>query len=417
MTVIYSTYGGTAASRGPKTNIMIDGQECQPRVMRDICFISPIFGRYFGGMETHSYAFAKYFQSHPEHPIRAILTKRSADATPLTSRSAVAAQKLTHPILTGRFREDARAIIRLCNFPDTILYLNSPTWLPVCAYIKREYPRARVVVRSGGNDIMAGWIGDMKRRTKPLLPARDHLVTMANTYADYFIVNSAYSFERTAALGIAPAKLVKIMGGVDCSAFAPAKRSARRDPVTILTVARLLKFKGVSHSIEAVRRLNGEVRSSLRYLIVGDGPERDDLGALARDLTGIVSFVGAKSIDEMPQYFAQADIFLHLPICEERCSRGSTYTHTETMGRSLCEAAAAALPTVASAVGGVPEVIAHGRTGYLVPEGNSQRAAARLGELVNSNTLRRAVGKSARLRALSLFDWSHVFGRHCELFE
>src|SRR5713226_4502339 len=190
---------------------MIDRTGIAPAHMRDICFISPIFGRYFGGMETHSYAFATHFRSHPKHPIRVILTKRSAlDAAPLSSQTAQATQNVTHPILTGRFGEDARAIIRHCNFPDTILYLNSPTWLPVCAYIKREYPRTRVVVRSGGNDIMAGWIGDKKRRT--LRSARNHLAEMTNTYANYFIVNSDFSYQRTADVGIATSKLVKILG-------------------------------------------------------------------------------------------------------------------------------------------------------------------------------------------------------------
>ena len=96
--------------------------------MRDICFISPIFGRYFDGNGDAQLRFCHTFPKPSQAPLRVILTKRSApDAALLDSQIAQATRNITHPILTGRFGEDARAIIRHCNFPDTILYLNSPT--------------------------------------------------------------------------------------------------------------------------------------------------------------------------------------------------------------------------------------------------------------------------------------------------
>jgi len=90
--------------------------------------------------------------------------------------------------------------------PTRILYLNSRHGSPLRLY-QREYPQRARGVRSGGNDIMRGGSAILKRRTKNrYCQARDHLVTMANTYADYFICEQRLLLQRTAALGIAPSE-------------------------------------------------------------------------------------------------------------------------------------------------------------------------------------------------------------------
>jgi len=116
---------------------------------------------------------------------------------------------------------------------------------------------------------------DRDKRRQTLISAQKRLAGNENTYADYFIVNSDFSYQRTPTLELPHPSLSKSWVGVDCKAFAPVECSFSGDRVIILTVARLVKFKGISHSIEAVRRLKTRASTSLRYLIVGDGPERD----------------------------------------------------------------------------------------------------------------------------------------------
>jgi len=106
----------------------------------------------------------------------------------------------------------------------------------------------------------------------------------------------------------------------------------------------------------------------------------------------------------MPAHFRTADIFLHMPIHLEKHERGSSYIHTETMGRCLCEASASGLPIVASRVGGVPEIVQDAETGFLVPERDYITAANRLVELIHNSTTRLAMGAKGRTRVINRFN-------------
>jgi len=396
--------------------------------MRDICFLSPKFCGYIGGMETHSYEFAKFFINNPVHPIRSIITKNVVDdgipvartvhdSTFRETPNPIWTDHLVNPILSGDFEKDAQAIMGKSNFPETILYLNSPTWLPVSKIIRQKYPSTKIIVRSGGNDIVAAWIGNESDKTRKLEESKKYLVNIVNEIVDHFIVNSNYSFQRTLATGIYKNKPVKTIGGVDCESFLPKKDGEKKNQLTIITAARLMKFKGIEYSIEAFKQVSTMTNIPLRYIIIGDGPERKRLESLAKESSENIFFIGAKSIEEMPKHLAEADIFLHMPIHEQRQERGSSYIHTETMGRGLCEAAAAGLPVVTTAVGGIPEIVEEGMSGFIVPERNVNLAAEKLYTLISSSELRQTIGVQARLKAVKNFDWNNIFSAYKKLFE
>src|SRR3989338_7900317 len=111
----------------------------------------------------------------------------------------------------------------------------------------------------------------------------------------------------------------------------------------------------------------------------------------------------------MPAHFRTSDIFLHMPIHLDKHERGSSYIHTETMGRCLCEASASGLPIIASRVGGVPEIVKDGETGFLVSERDYTTASNRLIELIHNPQKRISMGSKGRELAETLFDWSIVF--------
>ena len=158
--------------------------------------------------------------------------------------------------------------------------------------------------------------------------------------------------------------------------------------------------------------------ANFQYLILGDGPERETIESIVVD-RGLdnVRLLGARRIEDMPAYFRAADIFLHMPIHLEKHERGSSYIHTETMGRCLCEASASGLPIVASRVGGIPEIVQDGETGFLVPEKDYKTAANRIVELVYNPVTRRTMGAKGRTRAETLFDWSIIFKTYQGLFK
>jgi glycosyltransferase involved in cell wall biosynthesis len=395
--------------------------------MRSLCLVSPKFCNYIGGMETHSYEFAKHYRGDETHRLCAIYTKPDAPdgiAVPGMERVLDSMERmhspwanLVKPTLSGDFNDDANRMIAETDPTNTTYFLNSPTWTHISPFIKRQCPSAKVIIRSGGNDIVAGWSGDEQDKSRGLEETRNELVSSINQWVDHFIVNSDYSYRRTVEVGVNPAKIVKSRGGVDCSEFYPNESDAHHNPLTIITSGRLVKFKGLEYSIDAFRSLCQRTDMPTQFIIVGDGPERQRLEAHAKDLCGSVVFTGAKCIAEMPDYFRKADIFLHLPIHEERVERGSSYIHTETMGRSVCEATAAGIPLVVSAVGGVPEMIVDGKSGFIVPERDSALAADRLYLLASSPELRRTMGANARARAVECLDWNRIFACYNELFE
>ena len=177
--------------------------------------------------------------------------------------------------------------------------------------------------------------------------------------------------------------------------LAPATRTervaARRelglgdDDVAAIMVARLDRLKGQDLLLRALAHLAPH-EPRLKVVIVGDGPERDDLVGLAVQL-GIadrVVFTGLRR--DVPRLLAAADL-------------GVLPSAHEGVPMSVIEQMAAGLPVVASAVGGLPDIVHDGEEGYLVPAGDLDVLTRRLGELVGDEELRRGFGKAARLRA------------------
>jgi glycosyltransferase involved in cell wall biosynthesis len=142
-----------------------------------------------------------------------------------------------------------------------------------------------------------------------------------------------------------------------------------------------------------------------RFTLVGDGPMRAELEAEAKRLgiDHVVTFAGSVSQDDMPAFFARADIF-----CQPSFAEGIPVV--------LMEAMAVELPVVSSAVAGIPELVAEGRSGLLVPPGRPDLLAHALSRLLASPDLRRAMGREGRAIVASEFDVMTCAERIADLF-
>ena len=168
-----------------------------------------------------------------------------------------------------------------------------------------------------------------------------------------------------------------------------AAPSPRRSAV-IGTACRLDPVKGLTHLIRAFAATHSEF-PELRLEIAGEGPERGPLEAQARalGLAGCINFLGWQ--DDLAPVLSRWQIFV-LPSLEEG------------FGIAALEAMAAGLPVVATAAGGLPELVEHGRTGWLVPPGDSAALANRLRELVADPELGARMGAAAVVRARGCFS-------------
>lgn len=176
----------------------------------------------------------------------------------------------------------------------------------------------------------------------------------------------------------------------------------RPDRVRAVIPARLTEQKGHRVLLEALRRLPPATLGSLEVILVGDGPDREPLEALARE-TGVdasLRFVGHQA-DVYP-WLAGADFAL-LP------------SLWEGFPLVILEAFECARPVVASAVAGVPEIV-DDSVGRLVPPGDPEALAAALAETVASRAELPALGEAARRRVREGFSLERMIAGYARAF-
>ena len=184
-----------------------------------------------------------------------------------------------------------------------------------------------------------------------------------------------------------------IPNGVDTAVFAPP-RNAPGAP-RALFVGRLVHRKGVHVLIRAFRLVQREVAGA-ELVIAGKGPLLRPLRALARRLGVNAQFTGYVSPQELPELYRSARVF----------AMPSLYA--EAFGVTALEAMASGLPVVATACGGLTEVVSNGETGLLVKPGDEKSLAGALALLLSDPRLSRLMGLRARRAAVDRFDWSVV---------
>lgn len=208
-----------------------------------------------------------------------------------------------------------------------------------------------------------------------------------------FFVSSNYLARLTEEAGCDPSKLSVLYPEVDSGFFKYVDRKSRGNTKTnILTVARLDWAKGLKYSLEAAR-IMAEENIDFEWRIVGEGKERDEIECAIKDL-GLetkVDLVGARDREGCLEEMEKADLFVLSSV-------------TESFGLAAAEAQATGLAVVATDVGGLPEVVGHEDTGFLVPSRNPEALADRIRHLIEHPEARHEMGKKGRERVMENFD-------------
>lgn len=225
--------------------------------------------------------------------------------------------------------------------------------------------------------------------------------------ADAVVVPSAYLRGIVLGWGVDAERLHVVHNAVDSPRY-PSPGESRltlglpTDANLIVTVARLVPWKGVDDVIQAAAKLRSSGRK-VHLAVVGDGERRPELEALARGLGGAVTFAGEVSHDMVGAYLRSADVF----------TLASTY---EGFSHVLLEALAAERPVVATAVGGNAELLVDGENGLTVAPRNHERLASALARVLDDAALRERLvaGAAGTVRR---FSWDTLLQRTEALFE
>ncbi len=228
-----------------------------------------------------------------------------------------------------------------------------------------------------------GWPDRIKWLNRRLNWCTTGFIAVAQAHANYLIHREKLPAE----------KVFVVPNGVDVERFVPGEppQELRREldlaPETPVVgiVAALRPEKNHEGFLRLARAVADQVPQA-RFLVVGDGPRRDELQQLARELElhKHVLFLGTRG--DVDRLLRLMDVVV-------------LTSHMEAAPVTILEAMATARPFVAPAVGSIPELIADGQTGYVVPPGQLDAQARRVVQLLQDAQLRNDMGRAARRRA------------------
>ena len=181
-----------------------------------------------------------------------------------------------------------------------------------------------------------------------------------------------------------------------------ARRWASEDEAVLVHISNFRTVKRVPDVVEVFHRLAGERR--VRLLLVGDGPERHKVEARCRELGVCDRTIFLGNLPRVEEVLVGADLFL-LP------------SETESFGLAALEALACRVPVIATRVGGLPEVVREGETGFLLPVGDVEGMAAAAARLLDDPDLRSRFAARAREDAIERFTMERIVRRYRDLYE
>lgn len=238
---------------------------------------------------------------------------------------------------------------------------------------------------------------------KIILEAYDRVVLLYSNLA-----------EQARELGISSHKIATIPNGIDTNEiyhfrksidFASTRRKygIKEDERVILFIGRLVSVKRIHILIAVIKKLV-QRGYKVRALIVGDGPLRSQLESLASPLRDNIAFTGPLFGKEKYECYSAADLFM-LP------------SQSEGLPTVLLESSAMGLPAVATNVNGIPDIIVHNETGFLVNKYDLKSFEKYTETLIENEDLTKRMGEKAREHVKDNFSWNNIAKKYKEVYQ
>jgi glycosyltransferase involved in cell wall biosynthesis len=203
-------------------------------------------------------------------------------------------------------------------------------------------------------------------------------------------------------------KITRIYNGIELDDF-PQAQPGRETPLRLISIGRLIEFKGFQNLISALGLLK-ERGLAVEARIIGEGPLRGELETQIAEagLSQNIHLLGVRSQEQIKAELAEAHAFV-LPSIIDR--KGAS----DILPTVITEAMACHLPVVSTRLAGIPEMVAEGETGFLVEPGDVTALADALQRMAAQPALRASLGHAGRARSEQWFALKHTaaeLGRH-----
>ena len=359
-----------------------------------ILYVGKFYPPHTGGIETHLHALCGELRKFVD--LRVIVASDDRKAVEETIDGVEVARESTRftfaatPVCPGM-------LAKLRRSEADIVHIHLPNPAAVLAYLASGY-KGRVIFSYHSDVIRQKYLNALFRPIQQVALRRSSAV----------IVGSP-QLRASSELSVFRDRCHVIPYGLPVDQFAQADTEEvnrfrqRYGDRLVLTVGRLVYYKGLEYAIRAMTQVQGTL------LIVGDGPLRNTLQALASEL-GVadrVIFLGELSDMDLRTCYHAVDVFAL-----------SSVARSEAFGIVQIEALAAGKPVINTQLDtGVPFVSLHGLTGLTVPPADHIALAAAINRLLDDPELRTSYGRAARLRAATEFSVTAMSSRILQLYQ
>jgi glycosyltransferase involved in cell wall biosynthesis len=356
--------------------------------------VGKFYPPHMGGIETHLQALCRELTKSVR--LRVVVandgperSEELADGVPLV-RMPTRLTLASTPLCPGMIGQVART-------EADVVHIHLPNPMAVLAYLASGH-RGRLIVTYHSDTV----------RQKVLGAAFEPFLHRALRRSTAIICTSPNYLETSAVLAGYLDRCHVIPYGIELEQFERADPAQVADlrrqygERLVISVGRLVYYKGFEYLIRAMADVPGKL------LIVGDGPLRGRLEALARELNiaGRVVFTGEMQNTEVIPYYHASDVFALASVAR-----------SEAFGIVQIEAMAAGLPVVNTGLdSGVPFVSLHEKTGLTVPPEDPKALAAALNRLLDDAALRQRLGNAGRLRARQEFSLPTMIDRTLQVY-
>lgn len=274
--------------------------------------------------------------------------------------------------LKNRYSKEAALFAPLLSYNADIIHLIDAHIFPSLKHII-NWNSTKLIVTFRGFDTL------VQPHTDPNW--KKELIELYETAHQLHFVSS-HLLEKAIELGAPRAKCHVIYQSVDPGEFNLTHKSTHRNSINIISTGRLVWEKGYVYALEAIAKLL-PVYPNINYAIWGNGPDMHVLNHHIQrlGLSNSCFLKGEGSKMELAKHLSASDIYL-LP------------SLSEGVPNSILEASSIGLPIISTTVGGIPEVVQHGKTGLLVAPANSDELAKQIEQLVRDKQYAASLGKA-----------------------